>query len=99
MQDWHLTLKHGQVHCRVSLGGEVLAAFTPRHEGDLWVPIHIRDLGETARGDFLAEYAEFVDSGHQTARYRCQACSTIVKFGQAMQFKEDFEVEFSREDS
>ncbi len=96
MHDWRAALARGEVHCRVSLDDEVQKSFTPMQEADLWLPIQIHALGETARGEFLAEYAAFVESGEAAARYRCEACHTLVKFGHVMQFKEVFEVEFSR---
>jgi hypothetical protein len=96
MLDWREALARGAVFCRVSLRGEAQKAFTPLREEALFWPIYIHDLGETARGEFLAEYAAFVESGEAVARYRCEACRTLVKFGHVLQFKEAFEVEFRR---
>ena len=44
-----------------------------------------------------AAYAEFVASGDDKDRYQCSACSTLVKFGNVLQFKESFVVEFTRQ--
>jgi len=54
----------------------------------------MRELGLTIRGEFGSAYIQFVLSGESRARYDCAACITIEKFGQAIQFKESFQVEF-----
>jgi hypothetical protein len=97
MSDWRETLARGEVLCRVLHDDKVLKTSIPTHEDELWLPIRIRELGETAQGEYLTAYAKFVASGDDTNRYQCSACSTIVKFSNVLQFKEMFVVEFTRQ--
>jgi hypothetical protein len=94
VSDWLEKLEQGAVICRVLKDDEPAEVFTPTDADQLWALVLIHDLGETARGYFYLEYQLFVESGQTLARYECQACSTIEKFGRAIQFKETFIVEF-----
>jgi hypothetical protein len=94
MSDWNEKLKRGAIRCRVLHGDELIVDFTPTSVDQLWAPILIHDLGETAEGDFVLEYRQFAESGKLAACFEGEACSTIEKFGKAIQFKETFLVEF-----
>jgi len=94
MLDWSKKLRQGAVACRVLHDGVLIEEFTPIDVGQLWTSIVIRDLEETTKSDIAFEYKHFVESGKVAARYECEACQTIEKFGSAIQFKETFLVEF-----
>ena len=94
MDDWLEKVEQGAVLCRVLNGDEPVDEFIPTHVDQLWSSILIHDLGETVHGDFVCECQQFVQSGKSHGRYESEACSTIVKFGRAIQFKEPFIVEF-----
>lgn len=94
MSGWQDKLAAGAVTCRLMQAGGPAREFTPTAPDQLWLPIEIPALGERARGDFAQAYRAFVESGARRARYEGEACRTIEKFGQAMQFKEGFVIEF-----
>lgn len=99
MSDFEEALSRGEIHCQAVQNGEVVKEFTPRQAAELWVPIRIPELFESARGDFSAEYAAFAASDQSTWICACEACKTYVKFGSAMQFKQAFVVTFRRNES
>ena len=87
-------LQQGVIRCQVWCDEELVHDFTPRSLDELWVPIEIQVLGEMARGDLLLAYRQFASSGKTRAQFTLEACKTITKFGEALQFKQAFVVEF-----
>jgi hypothetical protein len=61
---------------------------------DLLLSIEIVEMGETVVTDISPEVLDFLGSGEADATYVCQASKTIVKFGEALQFRQAFEVRF-----
>lgn len=97
MKDWLELLAQGAVSCRAMQGKNLIREFTPNRIEQLWVPIFIPDLGETAHGNFTDAYRQFVESGQTEARHECVAGKTITKFGQAIQFEASFTIEFKEQ--
>lgn len=96
MSDWRSILRQGGVICRTWHGDAPVRQFVPTEVDQLWTPVVVRDLGEIAKGDFTFAYRQFVESGETVACHECEAGKTIEKFGQAIQFKETFMIEFER---
>ena len=97
MPDPHPALPPSNILCRVWHHDKLIATFTPTQPDQLRARILIADLNETVWTDFSAAFAQFMDSGETSARYACEACKTIEKFGEALQFRESFIVEFERQ--
>ncbi|WP_304218558.1 hypothetical protein [Phenylobacterium aquaticum] len=96
MEPWLKDLRRGAVVCRVLHPSTSAAAFRPRRLSQLWRPIRVGDLNQTARGEFAEAYRDFVESGAEQASYDAEACLTKVKFGAPIQFRESFTVAFRR---
>lgn len=85
-----------RIACRIWHDEALLREFTPTQAGHLRTRITIAALGESAWGDFSAAFYSFAAGVDATERHACVACKTIEKFGGAIQFREDFVVEFQR---
>lgn len=84
------------IACRIWQDDALLREFTPMQGDQLKTRISIAALGESAWGDFSAAFYRFAAGTAATERHACVACKTIEKFGEAIQFREDFIVEFRR---
>ena|SRR5450830_1563540 len=84
------------VACRIWHRDELLRELTPKQGDQLRTRIVIAALGEAVWADFSAAYSLFASGQAATERHACIACKTIEKFGEAIQFREDFIVEFLR---
>lgn len=82
--------------CRIWHRDELVREFTPTQADQLRTRIVISALGSEVWGDFNSAFVQFVSGGARNERYACVACKTIEKFGEAIQFREDFIVEFLR---
>lgn len=96
MQPWLKDLRRGAVICRVLHPSTSATPFRPRRLDQLWRPIRVSDLNQSARGEFAEAYRAFVESGAEEASSAAEACVTKVKFGAPVQFREPFTVAFRR---
>lgn len=96
---WHRlaeALTRSEVHCRVWRGEVLLCEFTPATLRELWCPIEIQSTSFIARGEFESIARDWVESGDETGRWICQTHHTIEKFGDQIQFSQEYEVEFKK---
>lgn len=96
MSDWPDALARRTIQCRIWQDGSLLQEFVPENATQLRARIAIADLGETVTVMLDEECRAFAVGGHAIARFDMLACRTIVKFGEAIQFKAPFVAEFRR---
>ncbi|GAA5177521.1 hypothetical protein GCM10025771_14810 [Niveibacterium umoris] len=91
---WQQALASQRLLFRVAQGGEVLAQGLLSDAAQLDTRIYVADLDAQTPAHFGGELLRFLESGQRAATFRCQACCTIEKFGQAIQFYADYAVRF-----
>lgn len=96
MSDWSDALARRTIQCRIWQNGSLLQEFVPENTAQLLARITIADLGETVTVMIEDECRAFAAGGHAAERFDMLACRTIVKFGEAIQFKAPFVAEFRR---
>jgi hypothetical protein len=92
------------VVCRIFVEGSLVRQFEIQGGSGadplvLSSPIPFPQMGtdQVVRGHFHHEWIDFCACNPQSKeRYKCVAALTIEKFGQAIQIKQPFEVEFTR---
>lgn len=85
-----------RIACRIWHRDELLREFTPTQGDQLRTRIVIATLDEEVWAYFSTAYHQFASGQASTGRHICTARKTIEKFGEAIQFCEDFIVEFQR---
>lgn len=96
MSDWPDVLARRAIQCRIWRDGSLVEEFVPENIGLLRARITIADLGETVTVRLEDECRAFAAGGNAVERIDMLACRTIVKFGEAIQFKAPFVAEFRR---
>ncbi|MBN8970358.1 MAG: hypothetical protein J0G95_18150 [Rhizobiales bacterium] len=96
MSDWPDALARRTIQCRIWQNGSLLQEFVPENTAQLLARITIADLGETVTVMIEDECRAFAAGGHAAERFDMLACRTIVKLGEAIQFKAPFVAEFRR---
>lgn len=96
--EWLDLLAEGKIVCAVRQDEKLLRKFTPTDVTELHSTVTVAELAMTVQGDFYPEYVAFAQSEARSAKVRCEAFRTVVKFGSPVQYRAFFEVEFSRAD-
>ena len=96
MSDWSDALARRTIQCRIWQDESLIKEFVPENAAELRAQVIIADLGETVTVPLENECRAFAAGGNAVERFDMQACRTIVKFGEAIQFKAPFVAEFRR---